>query len=87
MAVKQAKVTESDIQAAIKERRNVMVVHYMNRKGEEKRIRNVIHLQNIEEGVFEALLDNDRTLTLLVDKIEAIYDEALEEPIENGHNI
>ena len=41
--------------------------------GEEKFIRNVIHLQNVGGGEFVALFEGEKTLTLLVDRIEGIY--------------
>jgi len=50
-----------------------MIIHYQNRNGEEKFIRNVIHLQNIDNNVFEALLEGEKTLILRVDRIEGIY--------------
>lgn len=50
-----------------------MIIHYQNRNGEEKFIRNVIHLQNVGGGEFVALFEGEKTLTLLVDRIEGIY--------------
>ena len=50
-----------------------MIIHYQNRNGEEKFIRNVIHLQNIDNNVFEALLEGEKTLILRVNRIEGIY--------------
>jgi len=41
-----------------------MIIHYQNRNGEEKFIRNVIHLQNIDNDIFEALMKNGKTLML-----------------------
>ena len=54
-----------------------MIVIYQNSAGVEVRIRNVIHLQNIENGMLEALTKNNRILTLLFDRVEAIVDESL----------
>ena len=50
-----------------------MIVHYQNRKGEEKMIRNVIHLQNIDNDKWEAVLANGESLTLRTRGIEGIY--------------
>lgn len=51
-----------------------MKIHYQNRLGEEKFIDNVIHLQNIDNETFEALLPEERTLILRVSGIKGIYD-------------
>ena len=37
-----------------------MIIHYQNRNGEEKFIRNVIHLQNVGGGEFVALFEGKR---------------------------
>ena len=64
-----------------------MIIHYQNRNGEEKFIRNVIHLQNIDNDIFEALMKNGKTLMLRVGGIEGIYwkdeDETTREEVSN----
>jgi hypothetical protein len=54
-----------------------MIVHYQNGMGDEKFIKGVIHLQNIEDGKFEALLENEKTIILHVEGIEGIFDEKI----------
>jgi hypothetical protein len=41
-----------------------MIIHYQNRRGMERVISNVIHLQNIGNDIFEALTKNGKTLML-----------------------
>lgn len=55
-----------------------MTVHYENAKGEEKFIKNVLHLQNIDNDTWAALLADGQTeLTLLTTRIEAIIDDKI----------
>ncbi len=54
-----------------------MIIHYQNANGEEIYLRNIIYLQNIENGQFEVITANNKVLTLRVDRIEAIIDEEL----------
>ena len=61
-----------------------MIVIYQNAAGKEVRIRNVIHLQNIENGMLEAVTENDKLLTLRFDRVEAIVDESLFEGSDRG---
>ena len=42
----------------------MMIIHYQNSKGTEQFIRDVIHLQNIDNYKWEAVMDNGRSLTL-----------------------
>jgi predicted transcriptional regulator len=50
-----------------------MKIHYQNIHKEERFIENVIHIQNLDNEIFEALLENGKTLTLRVEGIEGIY--------------
>lgn len=52
-----------------------MIIHYQNSKGTEQFIRDVIHLQNIDNYKWEAVMDNGRSLTLRTAGIEGIYDK------------
>jgi hypothetical protein len=54
-----------------------MIVHYQNRSGDEKFIKGVIHLQNIDNERLEALLENEKTIILRIAGIEGIFDEKL----------
>lgn len=50
-----------------------MTIHYQNGNGEERFISGVIHLQNVDDRVFIAAMENGAELTLLVERIEGIY--------------
>lgn len=52
-----------------------MTVHYQNGSGEEVFLSGVVHLQNIDNDKWIALLKNDKELTLLTCRIEGIYHE------------
>jgi len=52
-----------------------MTVHYQNRNGEEVMISGVVHLQNVDDNIFIALMEEDKELKLLVSGIEGIYHE------------
>jgi len=52
-----------------------MKIHYQNKNGEEKFIDNVVHLQNLDNETFEALLSNQKVIYLKVSRIEGIYNE------------
>lgn len=54
-----------------------MIVIYQNAEGKEVRFRNIIHLQNIEDGKLEVLTSNGREYILRFDRVEAIADESL----------
>lgn len=54
-----------------------MFIHYQNAKGEERFLRDVIFVQNIEDGKLEAVLESGAVLTLLWDRIEGIGENAL----------
>jgi hypothetical protein len=50
-----------------------MKIHYQNIRKEERFIENVVHIQNLDNEIFEVLLENGKTLTLRVEGIEGIY--------------
>ena len=50
-----------------------MIIHYQNSRGIEQFIRDVIHLQNINNDTWEAVMNNGRSLTLRTAGIEGIY--------------
>lgn len=50
-----------------------MVIHYKNRNDEEKLIKHVVHIYNIDNEHFEILFENGRTKILRVSGIEGIY--------------
>lgn len=51
-----------------------MKIHYLNAKGQEKFIDGVVHLQNIDNYTFRALMRDGAELTLRVSGIEGIVD-------------
>lgn len=51
-----------------------MKIHYHNAKGEETFIDDVIHLQNVDNYTWVALLKGGKELTLRTDRIEGIAD-------------
>lgn len=54
-----------------------MTIHYNNGK-EEKLIKNVVHIGVVSENMpVTALLDNDKELTISLNNIEAIVDNAI----------
>lgn len=61
-----------------------MVIHYQNAQGEEKFIKNIIHLHNINDNEWEALTDNNKMLRLFTSRIEAVIDEKLLEGANVG---
>lgn len=67
-------------QNRLKEGGKGMIIRYRNRKGKERIIRNVIHIQNIDNEFIEALVDSDdeETLTLRIEGIEEIFVEELD---------
>lgn len=52
-----------------------MKIHYLNLQGTERMFENIVHLQNMDSGMFEALFDNSKSVTLAVDRIEGIFDQ------------
>ena len=50
-----------------------MIIHYQNVHKEERFIKNVVHIQNLDNEIFEVLLENGKMLTLRVEGIEGIY--------------
>jgi hypothetical protein len=57
-----------------------MKIHYQNIHKEEKFIDNVVHIQNLDNEIFEVLLENGKTLTLRVEGIEGIYADKKKAP-------
>lgn len=59
-----------------------MRIHYLNAKGEEVFIDNVIHLQNVDNYTWIATTKRGKGLTLRTDHIEGIADiHELEESV------
>lgn len=56
-----------------------MTVMYQNSSGKGTKITGIVHLQNIDNCHFIALLENGRELTLRVSGIEGIYYENIKE--------
>ena len=54
-----------------------MIVHYQNSKGEETFLKDIVHLQNIDNDIWEAVTQNNKLLTLKTSRIEAIVSEDL----------
>ena len=54
-----------------------MKIHYQNSRGEERFIDGVLHLQNIDNERFTALLESGKELTLSVAGIEGVADSAV----------
>ena len=54
-----------------------MKIHYLNLKGEQRFIDGIIHLQNVDNEHFTALMENGKELTLRVSGIEGIVDSSV----------
>ena len=54
-----------------------MKIHYQNSRGEERFIDGVIHLQNVDDDHFTALMENGKELTLRVAGIEGVVDSSV----------
>ena len=54
-----------------------MTVHYQNANGEEKLLKHIVALQNINDDEWEAITDNNKTLRLFTSRIEMILDDAI----------
>ena len=54
-----------------------MIIHYENKKGEEKLLKNIIALQNVNNEEWEAITYDNKTLHLFTHRIEMILDESL----------
>lgn len=54
-----------------------MIIHYENKHGEEKLLRNIIAMQNIDNEEWEAITEDNTTLHLFTDRIEMILDESI----------
>ena len=51
-----------------------MKIHYLNAKGDEKFIDNIMHLQNVDNYTWIATTKSGKELTLKTERIEAIVD-------------
>ena len=60
-----------------------MKIHYQNSRKEERFIDGVIHLQNVDDEHFNALMENGKELTLRVSGIEGIVDSSVLQEDEN----
>lgn len=60
-----------------------MTIHYQNGNGDERFISGVIHLQNVDDRVFIASMQNGAELTLLVERIEGVYYKDREDKKQN----
>jgi hypothetical protein len=60
-----------------------MIVHYENSSGEEKLLKNIIALQNIDDDEWEAITNNNKSLRLFTSRIEMILDDGLLATKEN----
>ncbi len=54
-----------------------MKIHYLNLKGQEQFIDGVIHLQNVDDEHFTALMENGKEHKLRVSGIEGIVDSSV----------
>ena len=54
-----------------------MKIHYLNSKGQERFIDGVIHLQNVDNEHFIALMENGKELALRVGGIEGVVDSSV----------
>ena len=52
-----------------------MIIHYQNGTVEEKLLKNIIALQNIDNEEWEAVTDNNKLLRLFTSRIEMILDD------------
>jgi hypothetical protein len=52
-----------------------MTIHYQNKNGEELMLSGVVHLQNIDDERWSALMDNGKEFIFLTSRIEGIYHE------------
>ena len=61
-----------------------MKIHYLNAKGEEVIIDNIMHLQNIDNYTWIAATKNGKELTLKTERIEGIADMGILKELQNG---
>lgn len=54
-----------------------MIIRYMNAKGEEKILANIIFMQNINNDEWEAITEDNKILTLVTSRIEAVMEESI----------
>lgn len=54
-----------------------MIIHYENKQGEEKLLRNIIAIQNVNNENWEAITEDNKTLHLLTRRIEMILDDSI----------
>lgn len=64
----------------------LMIIHYLNSRGEETLLKNILCLQNKDNSNFIALTGSGMELTLRVDRIESIIDDStiVKTEVENG---
>jgi hypothetical protein len=53
----------------------LMKIHYLNSRGEEKVITDIVYLQNIDNVNLVALTRSEKELNLRIDRIEGVYDD------------
>lgn len=54
-----------------------MIVIYQNTEGKEVRLQSVIRLENIKDGMLEAVTSDGKSFVLRFDRVEAIAEESL----------
>lgn len=54
-----------------------MIIHYQNKDKKEVFLKNIIYIQNINNDEVEAVCNNNKTLTLRIDRIEAVLNDEL----------
>lgn len=60
-----------------------MKIHYLNAKGEEVFIDNIMHLQNVDNYTWVAATKSGKELTLRTERIEGIADMGILEELQN----
>lgn len=51
-----------------------MIIHYQNASGEEKLLKDIIALQNINNDEWEAVTESNKCLRLFTSRIEMVLD-------------
>lgn len=54
-----------------------MIIHYQNSRGEERLLRNIVAIQNINNDELEALTESGKTLRIHIAGIEMILDNEI----------
>lgn len=60
-----------------------MKIHYLNAKGEEVFIDNIMHLQNVDNYTWIAATKSGKELTLRTERIEGIADMSILKELQN----